>query len=62
MCAGVSSGSFVAAGPANGISPRAMLSMFILDRWRHDPLEPAPLLRPDFSASLRNGRRECPNS
>ena len=34
---GVSSGAFVAAGLANGISPREMHDMFILDRSHHDP-------------------------
>ena len=43
---GVSSGAFVAAGLANGISPREMHNMFILDRSHHDPFEPDLLLRP----------------
>ena len=51
----------VVAGLANGISPREMLSLFILDRSHSDPLEPDRLLRPAFSASLRNGRRGCQN-
>jgi hypothetical protein len=42
----VSSGAFVAAGLANGISPREMHLMFILDRSHHDPFEPDLLLRP----------------
>jgi NTE family protein len=37
---GVSSGLFVAAGLANGISPREMRVMFILDRSHSDPFEP----------------------
>ena len=45
---GVSSGSFVAAGLANGISPTEMHAMFILDRSHHDPFEPDLLLRPAF--------------
>jgi NTE family protein len=45
---GVSSGAFVAAGLANGIAPREMHAMFILDRSHHDPFEPELLLRPAF--------------
>jgi hypothetical protein len=36
----------VTAGLADGISPREMLSMFILDRPRNDLFEPDLLLRP----------------
>ncbi len=43
---GVSSGAFVAAGLANGITPGEMHAMFILDRSHHDPFEPQFLLRP----------------
>jgi len=43
---GVSSGAFVAAGLANGITPSEMFAMFILDRSHHDPFEPDLLLRP----------------
>jgi hypothetical protein len=39
-----------------------MLSMFILDRSHRALLEPDLLLRPAFSASLRNGWRRCSNS
>jgi NTE family protein len=45
---GVSSGAFVAAALANGITPREMHAVFILDRSRHDPFEPDLLLRPAF--------------
>ena len=45
---GVSSGAFIAAGLANGITPSEMHAMFILDRSHHDPFEPELLLRPAF--------------
>ena len=45
---GVSSGAFIAAGLANGIAPREMHAMFILDRSHSDPFEPELLLRPAF--------------
>ena len=50
---GVSSGAFVAAGLANGISPSEMHAMFILDRSHHDPFEPDLLLRPAFGEFAR---------
>ena len=50
---GVSSGSFIAAGLANGISPSEMYAMFILDRSHHDPFEPDLLLRPAFGEFAR---------
>ncbi len=50
---GVSSGAFVAAGLANGISPREMHAMSILDRSHHDPFEPDLLLRPAFGEYAR---------
>ena len=43
---GVSSGSFIAAGLANGIPPRAMYRMFIESDAADDPFEPDLLLRP----------------
>lgn len=43
---GVSSGSFVAAGLANRITPRAMHRMFIESEAADDPFEPDLLLRP----------------
>jgi NTE family protein len=52
---GVSSGAFVAAGLANGVSPREMHAMFILDRSHRDPFEPNLLLRPalgEFASRL----------
>jgi len=50
---GVSSGAFVVAGLANGISPREMHAMFILDRSHSDPFEPDLLLRPAFGEFAR---------
>jgi predicted acylesterase/phospholipase RssA len=50
---GVSSGAFVAAGLANGISPREMHAMLILDRSHSDPFEPDLLLRPAFGEFTR---------
>jgi predicted acylesterase/phospholipase RssA len=50
---GVSSGAFVAAGLANGITPGEMHAMFILDRSHHDPFEPEFLLRPAFGEFLQ---------
>ncbi|MGA2794028.1 MAG: patatin-like phospholipase family protein [Roseiarcus sp.] len=43
---GVSSGSFITAGLANGLSPRAMHEMFIESDAADDPFEPGLLLRP----------------
>ena len=51
---GVSSGSFVAAALANGISPSEMYAMFILDRGRHDPFAPDLLLHPAFGEFARS--------
>ena len=53
MYVGVSSGAFVAAGLANGLSPRDMHAMFIEDASHHDPFEPALLLRPAFGEYIR---------
>ena len=50
---GVSSGAFLAAGLANGITPSEMHAMFILDRSHHDPFEPDILLRPAFGEYAR---------
>jgi NTE family protein len=50
---GVSSGSFVAAGLANGISARAMHGMFIESEAADDPFEPDLLLRPAVGEYLR---------
>ena len=52
---GVSSGAFVAAGLANGVSAREMHAMFILDRSHHDPFEPDLLLRPAFGEFAASG-------
>jgi NTE family protein len=43
---GVSSGSFIAAGLANGLTPRAMHQMFIESEAADDPFEPDVLMRP----------------
>ncbi len=43
---GVSSGSFIAAGLANGITPVEMSRMFIESESHRDPFSPALLLRP----------------
>jgi NTE family protein len=43
---GVSSGGFLAAGLANGLSPKAMHEMFIESDTADDPFEPELLLRP----------------
>ncbi len=50
---GVSSGSFIAAGLANGISPREMHRMFIESETADDPFEPELLLRPAVGEYLR---------
>jgi predicted acylesterase/phospholipase RssA len=43
---GVSSGAFLAAGLANGLTPRAMYELFIVNEAAEDPFEPGILLRP----------------
>jgi predicted acylesterase/phospholipase RssA len=43
---GVSSGSFIAAGLANGIAPLEMCRMFIESESHREPFEPGMLLRP----------------
>ena len=43
---GVSSGAFLAAGLANGLSARSMYEMFIESDSADDPFEPDLLLRP----------------
>jgi predicted acylesterase/phospholipase RssA len=50
---GVSSGGFIAAGLANGISPREMSGMFIESESHAEPFDPAILLRPAFREYLR---------
>ena len=51
---GVSSGSFIAAGLANGLTPQAMYRMFIATQVADDPFEPDLLMRP---ALAEYGRR-----
>lgn len=47
---GVSAGGFIAAGLANGITPRQLFTLFIEDRKRQTEIfDPAVLLRPAFS-------------
>ena len=46
---GVSAGSFVAAGLANGLSPHAMVRMFVESELEHGAFDPATLLRPAWS-------------
>ncbi len=46
---GVNSGSFIAAGLANGLSPKSMHRMFIESDAADDPFEPGLLLRPALS-------------
>jgi len=46
---GVSSGSFIAAGLANGLTPRDMYRMFIETEAADDPFEPDLLMYPAFS-------------
>lgn len=45
---GVSAGSIIAAGLANGISPRQMCRMFIESESAEEPFEPGVLLKPAF--------------
>ena len=51
---GVSSGSFITAGLANGMTPQAMYRMFIATEAADDPFEPDLLMRP---ALAEYGRR-----
>lgn len=50
---GVSSGSFIAAGLANGLTPRAMYQMFIESEAADDPFEPEVLMRPALKEYAR---------
>jgi NTE family protein len=50
---GVSSGSFIAAGLANGIKPIEMCRMFIESDAAEEPFDPALLMRPAFGEYLR---------
>jgi predicted acylesterase/phospholipase RssA len=45
---GVSSGSFIAAGLANGITPHQMARMFIESESAEEPFQPGILLKPAF--------------
>jgi NTE family protein len=50
---GVSSGAFVAAGLANGITPAGMSEMFIESDTAIEPFDPAILLRPAYYEYLK---------
>jgi len=49
---GVSSGGFIAAGLANGLTPHEMCRMFIESETHTEPFEPGILLRPAFKEYL----------
>ncbi len=50
---GVSSGGFIAAGLANGLTPRTMYEKFIESDAADDPFEPDVLLRPAIAEYAR---------
>ncbi len=50
---GVSSGSFIAAGLANGLTPRDMYQKFIETEAADDPFEPDLLMHPAFAEYRR---------
>jgi predicted acylesterase/phospholipase RssA len=50
---GVSAGAFVAAGLANGLSPHAMVRMFVESEADDGPFDPATLLRPAWGEFLQ---------
>lgn len=50
---GVSSGSFIAAGLANGLTPQTMYQMFIESEAADDPFEPDLLMRPAIGEYAR---------
>ena len=50
---GVSSGGFIAAGLANGVTPQQMCRMFIESATAEAPFHPEVLLRPAFGEYLR---------
>jgi len=53
---GVSAGGFIAAGLANGMSPRQLCSAFIENSGpRHDAVDPAVFIRPAWGEYLRRG-------
>ncbi len=45
---GVSAGSFIAAGLANGVSPHHMVRMFVESETSDEPFDPAEVLGPDY--------------
>lgn len=54
---GVSAGGFIAAGLANGITPRQLCAIFIEDRRGDDHFDPAWLMRPAWREFLLRARR-----
>jgi NTE family protein len=56
---GVSAGAFVAAGLANGLSPHAMVRLFVESEVDDGPFDPASLLRPAWG-EFRHRLSEAP--
>jgi NTE family protein len=56
---GVSAGAFLAAGLANGLSPHAMVGLFVESEDADGPFDPASLLRPAW-AELRRRLADVP--
>lgn len=56
---GVSAGGFVAAGLANGLSPHAMVRLFVETDASDTPLDPAALIRPAW-AELQRRAAQAP--
>jgi NTE family protein len=54
---GVSAGGFIAAGLANGITPRQLCEAFIEDRLSDDHFDPAWLMRPAWREFTQRARR-----
>ena len=54
---GVSAGSFIAAGLANGLSPAYMYRMFVDSQSAELPFEPEMLLKPAFGEYARRGSK-----
>ena len=57
---GVSSGAFIAAGLANGVTPHEMARMFIESETATEPFDPSLLLRPAFREYLHRAARVPP--
>ena len=54
---GVSAGGFIAAGLANGITPRQLCEAFIEDRMGDDQFDPAWLMRPAWREFVERAQR-----